>query len=153
MENIERRARRAARTTRQLTWGGRKVKNKTLEERVVALEAESYRNTRRFADVDDEFGLLRGAVDELSADLREHRLETKEQFAGVNQRLDGIDGRLDGIDTRLDGIDTRLDGIDRRFDGIDGRLDGMDGLLRQILAVVTPATPEVVRQHVGTPTG
>ncbi|GIF96371.1 hypothetical protein [Catellatospora citrea] len=136
------------------------MKNKTLEERVVALEAESYRNTRRFADVDDEFGLLRGAVDELSADLREHRLETKEQVAGVNQRLDGIDGRLDGIDTRLDNIDRRFDGVDgrldsmdRRFDGIDGRLDGMDGLLRQILAVVTPATPEVVRQHVGAPTG
>lgn len=115
------------------------MKNKTLEERVVALEAESYRNTRRFADVDDEFGLLRGAVDELSADLREHRLETKEQFASVHQRLDGIDGRLDGIDSRLDGMD-------RRFDGVDG-------LLRQILAVVTPANPEVVRQHIGAPTG
>ncbi|GAA2398126.1 hypothetical protein Cme02nite_06670 [Catellatospora methionotrophica] len=134
--------------------------NKNLEERVVTLEAESYRNTRRFAAIDDQFGLLRGAVDELSADLREHRQDTREQFAAVNQRLDriderfdGIDGRLDRIDQRFDGFNGRLDGMDRRFAGIDGRLDGMDGLLRQILAVVTPATPEVVRQHVAAPVG
>ncbi|GAB4050924.1 hypothetical protein GCM10028775_25310 [Catellatospora paridis] len=128
--------------------------NQTHEQRLTALESEAFRNnTAGFSDPGDQVTLLRGAVNELSADLREHRHDTKEQFAGVNQRLDGIDGRLDGIDGRLDGIDGRLDGIDSRLDGMDRRFDGVDGLLRQILAVVTPATPEVVRQHIGAPTG
>ena len=35
------------------------MKNKTLEERVIVLEAESYRNARRIDDIDDQFGLLR----------------------------------------------------------------------------------------------
>ncbi|WP_344347623.1 hypothetical protein, partial [Catellatospora coxensis] len=65
--------------------------NRTHEQRLTALESEAFRNnTTRSPESTDEVALLRGAVNELSADLREHRQDTKEQFAAVNSRLDGI---------------------------------------------------------------
>jgi hypothetical protein len=73
---------------------------------------------------EDQITLLRGAVNEFSTDLREHRQETKEQLTAVNLRIDGMEQKF------------------------DQRFENVDGLLRQVLAVVSP---EVARQGVATP--
>lgn len=68
--------------------------NLTQEQRIRALEAGAYRTEDRFVEVDGQLKLVRGAIDELSADLRAHRQETKERFDGIDQRFDGIEGVL-----------------------------------------------------------
>ncbi|BCJ74579.1 hypothetical protein CS0771_41230 [Catellatospora sp. IY07-71] len=96
----------------------------TLRQRVDLLEAAHYDTRRRQIEAEDQTALLRGAINEFSADLRAHRQECTERF---NQ-------------------------IDQRFDGIDQRFEGIEGMLRQVLTMVTlQAGPEVARQGVATP--
>ncbi|GAA1601499.1 hypothetical protein GCM10009679_01420 [Saccharothrix algeriensis] len=131
----------------------------TLRQRVDLLEAAHYDTRRRQIEAEDQTALLRGAINEFSADLRAHRQECTERFNQIDQRFDGIDQRFDRIDQRFDRMDQRLDGMDQRFDGmdkqfngVDQRFEGIEGMLRQILTVVTlQAGPEVARQGVATP--
>ncbi|GAA1359852.1 hypothetical protein [Catellatospora chokoriensis] len=55
---------------------------------------------------------------------------------------------------RLTALESEAFRNNRRFSDVGGQVALLRGAVNeQILAVVTPATPEVVRQHVGTPTG
>ena len=58
--------------------------------------------------------------------LAEFKIEVKEEFSKVNNRLDNVEARLDNVEARLDKIEARLDNVEARLDRIEARLDSMD---------------------------
>lgn len=77
----------------------------------------------------DEFARL---LDEVQAS----RLENKERFDRVEQRLDGLDEFRQEVNERFEQVDQRFEQVDQRFEGVNQRLDRLEkgqlGLRRDV---------------------
>ncbi len=60
-----------------------------------------------------------------SHDIAELKVEMKNGFQRVDERLDKVDYRLGNMDNRLDNVDNRLDSLDNKFDVMMTAIDGI----------------------------
>ena len=88
------------------------------------------------------------AIEELKADLKEFKEETRVAINRLEEKVDKLETRFDGLEEKVDKLEARFDGLEEKVNGLETKADRLDVKTDRIEKQITDEmedTPQMLK--------